>query len=116
MTVTDPCSKRDRPQRDGDGNLNARRGEEDPEQPSSLVRGGPIPSKEKAVPTDAQTEERPEKTENVGTAGFEPATSCTPYMCATELRHVPNFNRSLLHMALHQSGSEHRCRSAAGIL
>ncbi len=28
----------------------------------------------------------------VGTTGFEPATSCTPYKRATGLRYVPNFN------------------------
>ena len=27
---------------------------------------------------------------SVGTAGFEPTTPCTPYKCATGLRHVPN--------------------------
>ena len=27
----------------------------------------------------------------VGWTGFEPATTCTPYKCATGLRHHPNF-------------------------
>jgi hypothetical protein len=29
---------------------------------------------------------------SVGWTGFEPATTCTPYKCATGLRHHPNFH------------------------
>src|SRR5699024_8862040 len=31
----------------------------------------------------------------VGKTGFEPATPCTPYTCATELRHFPKFLYSI---------------------
>lgn len=34
--------------------------------------------------------------EEVGTAGFEPATSAPPERCATELRHVPNKHESIM--------------------
>ena len=44
----------------------------------------------------------------VGTAGFEPATPCTPCKCATRLRYAPtqrkvddtgNFKKMIVHLA-----------------
>lgn len=31
----------------------------------------------------------------VGATGFEPATTCTPYRCATKLRYAPVFSASI---------------------
>ena len=55
--------------------------------PGYLEGSSPNPQRKGPFPPGRQ--KRPGKTVEVGTAGFEPATSCTPYMCATELRHVP---------------------------
>jgi hypothetical protein len=37
-----------------------------------------------------------DKTEPIGTAGFEPATPATPLQCATGLRYVPDISRSVI--------------------
>ncbi len=39
--------------------------------------------------------------ELVGTAGFEPATPCTPSKCATGLRYVPNLSHRQYYVLLH---------------
>jgi hypothetical protein len=39
----------------------------------------------------------------VGTAGFEPATTCTPSKCATRLRYVPAIRASLLKFGLNST-------------